>query len=419
MSQGATQAQLDHLFRHEAGRMVSALSRLFGMEGLAEAEDIVQETLLKAAEVWPYQGLPDNPAAWLHRVARNKALDRLRSQKRHLGAEDRVGDSLYGDHQLGASVDEVFLEDELRDSQLRMMFALCHPSLPIYTQVPLILQVLGGFSNAEIARAFYESEETVRKRTYRAKQTLREAHSELVVPTGDELHRRLEAVRSAIYLLFNEGYRATSGEVLVREELVREAIRLGQLLTTHKQTADGATYGLLSLLAFQTSRLRARVDAQGASVLLEDQDRSQWDQHLIAEGQTLLVRALSSGVTGRYQLQAAIDSCHCVAEDFAQTDWKTILLLYDRLLELEESSVVRLHRVVALSFVEGPQVALTELEQLGEPMRRTPHFPAIQADLLARLGRKTEAKPLLEEAIARCELEPERKALQRKFHLLG
>jgi RNA polymerase sigma factor (sigma-70 family) len=374
---------VDHLFRHQAGQVVAALTRLLGVGNLQLAEDVVQETLLKALRQWPHRGVPDNPGGWITRVARNQALDVLRRDGRLAGSDalDALPDR---DHTLPIDV----LENQLRDDQLRMIFTCCHPALSRPAQVALTLKTVGGFGVSEIARAFLVPEATIAQRLVRAKRTLRERNVAFDVPEAHELPDRLQSVLDVLYLLFNEGYSAHSGDDLVRHQLCAEAIRLLSLLAQHPAGDQPHVHALLALMLLQASRLPARTDAGGDLLLLDEQDRTLWDRRLIRAGLRELDRSARGDVLSAYHLQAGIAACHAVAPSYASTDWDRILAQYDALIQLTDSPVVALNRAVALAEVAGAEAGLREIE-------RTARLPGMESYYLlhattAELCRRAE-----------------------------
>ncbi len=365
-------------FRQEYGRTVATLVRSFGDIDLAE--EAVQEAFLVAVDRWPAAGLPPNPGAWITTTARNRAIDHLR---REASRHDR--------HEQAA-----FLQDRdepgpvgaVSDDRLRLMFTCCHPALGQGAQVALTLKLLGGLQTPEIARAFLVPEATIAQRIVRAKKKITATHLPYRIPTEAELPDRLKPVLAVIYLVFNEGHLASGGDALVREDLCVEAIRLARLLA-ELMPDEGEVLGLLALLLLTHARRDARVTADGAMVLLPDQDRSCWDRAMITEGHELVRKCLRRNHPGTYQIQAAIAAVHADAAMASETDWRQILALYGQLLEVAPTAVVVLNRAVALAEVNGPGEALAQLDGLALPHYQ--HFHAVRADLLFRLGRFTEA----------------------------
>ncbi len=381
----------DHLFRHEAGRLTSVLTGIFGINRLQLAEDVVQESLIRAFRTWPYSGVPQNPAAWLTQTAKNLALDVIRREKLFHDKEPEIV-SFMEEWADDAASDSPRLDSEIRDGRLRLMFACCHPVLSSEDQSALALKTLCAFSPAEIAKAFLTTEAAVAKRLTRAKQKIRDERIEFEIPAGNELSRRLDAVLQTLYLLFNEGYKASSGDDLVREELCREAIRQASLLAEHPAGNQPRTHALIALMLLNAARFRARTDSEGNILLLREQDRNTWDREMIARGVQHLSMSAAGDELTPYHLQAAIAACHCVAGDYESTDWEKILSLYDQLLELNDSPVVALNRAVALANVHGPQAGIEAVRSikhghqldsyyllyavLGEFESQLNHFPA-------------------------------------------
>ncbi len=336
--------------------MVSTLTRIFGMEHLNLAEDVVQEALARALQTWPYYGIPQNPSAWILQVSRNLALDVVRRAKIFRDKEIEIVRLM---EQKNPAPDEaVFPDQELKDDHLRMMFACCHPLIAREAQVALALKSLCGFSVAEISRAFLTSEAVIAKRLTRAKQKIREMRISLEIPAGEELAGRLDGVLQTLYLLFNEGYKASNGEKLVREELCHEAIRLAASLAAHAAGNRPKVHALLALMLLNGARLPARVDAAGNLLRLKEQDRTRWDQPMIARGMFHFAQSAAGDELTEYHLQAGIAACHCAARDYESTDWDQILSLYDRLIEIDDSPVVALNRAIVVANVHGPKAGL-------------------------------------------------------------
>jgi len=347
---------VEHLFRHETGKMVATLTGIFGIEHLTLAEDVVQEALARALQTWPFYGMPDNPAAWIMRASRNLALDVVRRQKVFREKEPEIIRLM---EQGSAAPDAaIFSDPEVADDTLRLMFACCHPQVPPEAQVALTLKTLCGFSVTEVARAFLTTEAAIAKRLTRAKQKIREARIPFEIPAGEELSRRLAGVLQSLYLLFNEGYKASGGAKLVREDVCHEAIRLTGLLAEHPAGNQPKTHALLALMLLNAARLPTRVDGEGNLLRLQEQDRSQWDRPIMARGLFHLAQSAAGDDLTEYHLQAGIAACHCEAKDYTSTDWPKILSFYDRLIEFDDSPVVALNRAVALAEVRGPQAGI-------------------------------------------------------------
>jgi len=423
---------VEHFFRQEAGRLVSVLTRLFGWRHFDLVEDMVQATLLDALEAWRVRGVPDNPSGWVHRVARNKVLDALR--------RDQIGQRVLGEwaalrsltlpapsklrsltlparraHDEG--LDDWFLDSEIEDSQLRMMFACCHPHLARENQLALTLKALCGFGNAEIARALLVSEETVKKRLQRATRDLIDHQIALDPPAADELATRLDGVHQVLYLLFNEGYSSSEGETAIRADLCEEAARLCHLLCSHPRFRTPATDALMALMLFHAARLESRLDQRGSVLLLEEQDRGQWDQRLIRRAQEFLARSAEGTVLSAFHLEAAIACHHCMAKSYAETEWPAILRLYDALLTLQRSPVYLLNRAIVVAQIEGPQAGIRALEEAGQdPALRHYHlYDATLGDFYRRTGDLVRARQHLEAARQKTSSPFDRELLDRRL----
>jgi RNA polymerase sigma-70 factor (ECF subfamily) len=410
--QGVRQ-MVEHLFRHQSARILAGLCRAFGLEHLELAEEVVQDALLQALRQWPFHGVPDNPAAWLTRVARNRALDALRRRAAFRERLPQLERLLRERPPAGPAQPD----DALADDQLGMIFACCHLAIPAEARVALTLKAVGGFSTAEVARAFLAPETTVAQRLVRAKRRIEEEHVTLALPGPDELPGRLDSVLRVLYLLFNEGYAAHQGEDLVRQDLCGEAIRLGRLLAAHPDTGRPEVHALLALMLLQSSRLPTRVDDRGELLLLAEQDRSQWDRGLIALGLRHLGQSAEGDRLTEYHVQAAIAATHAAAPRYEDTDWAYLVALYDQLHELTPSPVVALNRAVALSMARGPEAGLQALGELRDDpaLRHYYLLPAARADMLLRLGRRGEAAAAYRAALAAPCSEPERRFLLRKL----
>jgi RNA polymerase sigma-70 factor (ECF subfamily) len=413
----AAAALVDHLFRNRAGQMVAYLTRLLGPQYLDLAEEAVQEALSKALQIWPYSGVPAHPSGWLFRVARNAALDAVR----HGMLVDQKTASLAASEvaRMASSADlpgEVEFEEQLRDDELRMLLMCCHPALPRGARVALSLKTIGGFSTREIARAFLSEESAIAQKLVRAKRQIRSECIAFELPKGEELTLRLDSALEAIYLIFNEGYAAQTGENLTRQELCGEALRLATLLAA-SSVATPEVHALVALMAFQAARLPVRVDSQGELVLLEDQDRNAWDARLVAVGFHHFALCAEGPQLSTYHLQAAIAAAHAGARSAAETDWRMILELYTQLLQQCPSPVVALNRIVAVAKVNGTEQALSELNALAseDSLRNYYLLPAVEGSLLLEAGNHPAAAESFHRALQlRCS-EPEKRFLERKL----
>jgi RNA polymerase sigma-70 factor (ECF subfamily) len=361
---------LDHLFRHHAGQMVSVLSRIFGLEKLDLIEDAIQDALIAAMKTWPINGTPDNPKAWLIQVSKNKILDRLRRNKKFSSDETE-----FEQISIPEFSDDVFFDNEVSEDMLQMMFACCHPAVPPDSQVALTLKTVGGFSVSEIAGAFLANDEAIAKMLTRAKNRLREQNVRLEIPHSGKLVSRQDAVLRVLYLMFNEGYSASTGESLIRADLCHEAIRLARLVAGHQVTRSPKTHALCALFLFQAARLPARLDKEGGLLILEEQDRTQWDKRLVAEGLDHLRLSAGGDELSDYHLEAEIASLHTLAPGFEATNWRRITQCYDELLRRKPSPIIALNRIVALSRTRGAKAALVELAKLRDGKKLQNYAP--------------------------------------------
>jgi RNA polymerase sigma factor (sigma-70 family) len=406
----------EHLFRREAGRMIAALTRVFGVHNLALAEDVVQDALCRALEVWKFQGPPDNPSAWLMAVAKNRALDVLRRERTARSFAPELGRLLESEWTLLPVVEELFEPRAIRDDQLRMMFSCCQPRLPEETQVALVLHILCGFGVREIAAAFLTTPAATEKRLTRAKKLL--AGSKRLFDLADaDCVARLSVVQRALYLLFNEGYHGACAKEAVRAELCQEALRLAALLLEHPAAATPATHALRALMCLHAARLPARLDAAGNLTSLFDQDRSRWDQALVVEGQQHLERAATGAELSEYHLEAAIASEHASAARAEDTNWTSIVWLYDLLLSIRPSPVIALNRAIALAQQQGPEQGLSAIAAIEQPERLAsyPFYAAAIAELELRRGRHGEAREHFRAALALARNPAERRFLEQRL----
>jgi RNA polymerase sigma factor (sigma-70 family) len=403
-----------HLFRHESGKMVSVITRILGADNIDTAEDIVQEVLLSALAKWRMGNVPQNPAAYLYKSAKNRAIDFLRRKKYFSGIKNDIELKYQTEWTLSNSVDEMFAEGEIKDSQLRMVFTCCHPALPPESQIALTLKTLCGFSVREIASALITTDENISKRLFRAKKKIREEQINLEVPAGDELAKRLGIVNTVIYLLFNEGYNSTSDDKLIRRDLCEESIRLGKIIAEGSKSDNPDTRALLALMYFHFSRFDARTGNDGEIITLENQDRKLWDKEKIYTGYDYLFSAASGGAVGQYHIEAAISAQHCIADNFGDTNWREILRLYDALLQIKDNPVIRLNRSVVNSRLTGADNAIAEI--LGIDGLDSYHFyHSALGDLFRKSGQPDKARLHFEKAIKLSNSEKERQFLSGKL----
>ncbi|MDO8828317.1 RNA polymerase sigma factor [Methylophaga sp.] len=397
---------LDRIYQTESRQILSTLIRLLGDFDLAE--EAMHEAFAIALQKWEMDGVPDNPRAWLISTARFKAIDQLRRQKRFDHSLDTVIDEL-------AAEETTFDEQQIEDDQLRLIFTCCHPALAEEARLALTLREVCGMTTEEVARAFLQKPSTLAQRIVRAKNKIREAAIPYEVPAAEQLPERLQSVLQVIYLVFNEGYSASNGDLLVKHDLASEAIRLGRLLK--QLLPEPEVTGLLALMLLQDSRRHARVDANGELITLEDQNRDLWDQQQIVQGCELVLQALASQRFGPFTIQAAIAAVHAEAKSFEQTDWQQIVGLYDALLQYNDSPVIRLNQAVAIAMFEGPGVGLNLIEALlmqGE-LNHYHLIYAAKADLCRRLQQFDTARLAYQQALALTQQVPEQRFLQRRL----
>jgi RNA polymerase sigma factor (sigma-70 family) len=408
---------LEHLFRHEAGKMISTLARNFGVAHLKLAEDVVQEALAKALQTWPYYGIPRNPAAWITQVSKNLAIDVIRREKVFRNKKMAITRFMEQGLEGSNGQDSGVYDGNISDDSLWMMFMCCHPLLPQEAQIALALKTLCGFSPAEIAKAFLTSEAAIAKRLTRAKQKIHEASIPFELPAGEELTERLDGVLKTLYLLFNEGYKASGGKKLIREELCHEAIRLGSLLAQHPAGDRPRSHALLALMLLNGARLPSRVDTDGNILRLKEQDRSSWDQAMIARGLYHLMQSTEGDEISEYHLQAAIAACHCGAKNYESTDWPRILSLYNLLIEMDDSPVVALNRAVAVSNVHGPKAGIEAVERIRnrEQLKSYYLFYAVLAEFETLLDNRQAAINHFRKSLELATIKSEKKFLAKRL----
>ena len=395
--------------------MVATLTGIFGIEHLTLAEDVVQEALARALQTWPFYGVPKNPAAWIMRASRNLALDVVRRQKVFREKEAEIIRLM--DRESLAPDAAILADQEIADDRLRMMFVCCHPLIPTEAQVALALKTLCGFSPAEIAKAFLTTEAAIAKRLTRAKQKIRDAQIPFEIPADEELARRLDGVLQSLYLLFNEGYKASSGDSLIREDLCREAIRLTGLLAEHAAGHQPRTHALLALMLLNAARLPTRVDTDGNLLRLQEQDRTRWDQPMIARAMLHFAQSAAGEAITEYHLQAGIAACHGTAKDYAATDWRQILELYDRLIEFDDSPVVALNRAVALAELHGPQAGIEAVSAIQNLQSLESYYLlyAVLGEFEARLNHSQAAAAHFRKSLQLAEIKSEQAFLSKRL----
>ena len=407
----------EHLFRQEAGKLVSVLTGIFGIDRLQLAEDVVQEALIRALQTWPYYGIPKNPAAWLTQTAKNLALDLIRRETLFRHKQPDIVAAMEPGPASFDPGDGPLFDGEVKDGRLRLMFACCHPLVPQDDQAALALKTLCGLGTGEIAKAFLTSEAAIAKRLTRARQRIREMRIPFEIPAGRELSHRLDGVLQTLYLLFNEGYKASSGASLTRGELCREAIRLTTLLVEHPQGDQPRAHALLALMLLNAARLGTRVDTEGNILRLKDQNRSRWDKGMIGLGMFHLNRSAAGKELSGYHIQAGIAACHSAAPDYESTDWRRIVALYDRWMEMTDSPVVALNRAVAVANLEGPGAGIEAVEAIKNRAQLESYYLlyAVLGEFKAQLNEPESAAADFREAIQLTELKSEKSFLTKRL----
>ncbi len=407
-------SSVEHLFRHEAGHMIAVLTRVFGLKNLDLVEDVVQETLYSALEKWRFSGIPENPAGWLYQAARNKALDVLRRQGTFLQIANQV--AFISDEEAAEELGEVFLEGEIPDDMLRLMLACCNAALGTEARICLVLKYVCGFSDLEIARGLLVEETLIRKRLSRARKTLDSTGFRLDRPLSEAGEAEIDSLHSALYLLFNEGYHSSHSEHALREELCAEAMRLGGILFRHPHGGRPETAALLAMMHFHAARLPSRLSGSSL-ILLKDQDRGLWDRELMAKGFDLLKASGQGELLTRYHVEAALAAQHCLAPDFASTDWRTLLHLYDTLVRMHPSPIVGLNRALVVAQIEGAAAGLEALGRIAdvEVLRDYPFYHASLGELKAEMGEEEAARRHFEKALSLTVGEADRRLLKEKL----
>ncbi len=392
--------------------MSAILTRIFGFQNAELVDDIIQETFLSALKTWSIKGRPENPEAWLMMVAKNKIINELNRRKRYAESNEKIHYEQAED-----SIDELFLDNEIKDSQLRLLFACCHPDLNPKSQIMLTLKVLSGFGDKEIANALLMNPSAIKKGIFRARNQLKEKHTKIGIPFLSEISNRLDTVLTIIYLIFNEGYKTTRSKIIIDEELCYEAIRLALLLLEIREADKGKIHALLSLMYLTLARFPSRVNEIGELIEIGEQDRSKWDKELIGVGFHFLRKSRETRELSRFHLESTIASVHCSAKNYEDTDWETILYCYERLMELDDSMMVRLNHAIALSRVKGFEQGLgllKSLEQNSGKTKRPLLFAAI-ADMNMHLERYEIAKSYYQVAFDLTEKKPDQKFIENKI----
>lgn len=403
-----------HLFRQESGKMAAVLTRIVGLQNLELAQDIVQETLLKAIQSWKIKGIPENPSAWLYTVAKRRALDAIRQKKIHTAIESELAQAFQSEWTMAPAVHHLFFDHEIEDSQLRMMFACCHPAIPYESQLALTLKTLCGLSVSEIAHSFLTNDETIAKRLYRAREKIREEKIDLEIPSSQTLLNRLETVLHTLYLLFTEGYNSSHPDQLIRHDLCEEAMRLCLLLTKKSITDLPNTRALMALMCFQASREDARLTSSGNIILLKHQDRRLWNQELIEKGNAYLNASADGDALSEYHLEAAIAACHSRAKSFETTDWKGVLRLYELLSSIKTDPIVEMNKAIVLGLAESPEKGLEALRGITG-LENNSIYHAAMGDFYQQLNHTLEAKVYYTKAISLTKSKSEIELLREKI----
>lgn len=406
----------DHLFREESGKLVSVLTRIFGIERLNLAEDVVQEALVSALQTWPYYGIPKNPAAWITQTAKNLALDLIRREGRFRNKQAEIAASIE-QWPASATSDSPAFDSEIKHDRLRLIFTCCHPLIQQEAQIALALKTLCGFGSGEIAKAFLTTEAAIAKRLTRARSRIRELGIPFEIPAGEELSTRLDGVLQTLYLLFNEGYKASTGRSLIKEELCYEAIRLTAVLANHPITNQPGTHALLALMLFNGARLATRLDGEGNILRLKEQDRTRWNRKMISQGMLHLTKAAAGNEITHYHLQAAIAAHHCSARDYQSTDWQRILHLYDQYIQIDDNPVVALNRAVVIAQIHGPAAGIAAIKSITGWRFLNSYYLlyAVLGEFEAQLGNFETAADHFRKALILTDIAAERSFFERKL----
>ncbi|MDY8137789.1 RNA polymerase sigma factor [Aquimarina sp. 2201CG5-10] len=410
---------LNHLFRQESGKMVSVLIKIFGIENIELAEDVVQDALVSALETWKYRGMPDNPRAWLYRTAKNKAIDIIRRKKhsKTIDFSDPQKQLLTSEYTLTATMNDFWQEEHIQDDFLAMMYACCHPEISQESQITFILKSLCGFSTKEVARSFLTTEATISKRLYRTKEYFRKNKIRPQIPEKETIVDKTTAVVNAVYLMFNEGYSSTHTDQLIREDLISQSMLLCKSLLTVKRTQLPEVYALMALMCFHTARLESRVTSEGKLILLSDQDRKTWNEELIKVGNSYLNKAAFGDTLTTYHVEAAIAYQHCIARTYKETNWEAILEYYNLLLKITNDPIVYLNRCLAILELKGPKEALKTISELNDNKILTKYylFPATVGEIHQRLGQPVKAIENYKKALGLTQSKPEQQLLKQKI----
>ena len=411
----SSQQIVDHLFRHESGKMIAVLTRIFGIHNLEMAEDVVQEAFLKATQVWKFT-MPDEPAAWLMQVAKNKALDLIRRQQNFKQYSKEVASRL--EQETESTIDQFFHDSEISDSQLRMIFTCCHPELKEEDQVALTLKTVSGFGSREIAKALLTNDETIQKRLYRAKQFIQEKSIAFEIPAGKELIKRVETVHAVLYLLFNEGYNSTKADELIQYDLCAEAMRLCKILVEHQSVNSFSSAALLSLMCFHAARFNSRIDENNSIILLPQQDRTKWSYELIKKGSYYLNMSSRGNAISVYHVESAIAAEHSLAPNFKETNWQRLMQLYDLLMQIKPSPTVELNRAVVLAELGEIDKAIESIlgiKKIGQLLESHYMYSAVLGDLYKRINDSENAAEYLLQAFRLTSSDAEKKLITKKL----